>query len=90
MTLRALAAERDGRIVGIGGYYIQNGFAIAFTDSVDVITRRDIVTAGREFMKFLGRLKVEVVAQCNPAIGDTALRHFGFRPYHDDAWRLVK
>ena len=79
MTLRALAAERDGKIVGIGGYYIQNGVAVAFTDQKGM-TKREIVKAGRRLMAFLDAVKTHVVAQCGPD-GDTALKHYGFEPW---------
>ena len=87
ISLRALAAVRDNTIVGIGGYYIQNGLAVAFTDSISM-TKREVIQAGRAFMAFIRGLKIDVVAQCNPASGDTVLKHYGFKPYRDDAWRL--
>ena len=88
MTLRALVAERDGEIVGIGGYYIVGGIAYAFTDQRGM-TRREMVRAAHSFMKFIHRIKTDVIAQCNSETGDTVLRHFNFRSYHDDVWRLT-
>ena len=84
MTLRALAAERDGEVVGIGGYYISDEIAHAFTDQKGM-TRREIAKAGRAMMKFLDAVKIPVVAQCGPD-GDTALKHYGFEPF-DTFWR---
>ena len=85
-SLRALVAVKNDLLVGIGGYYIQNGFAVAFTDSAGM-TKREVIVAGRAFMKFIRGLKIDTVAQCNPDMGNTVLRHFGFKPYLDDVWK---
>ena len=86
MTVRALAAERDGKIVGVGGYYIQNGFAIAFSDNKPM-TKREVVKAGMALKALLDTVKTHVVAQCGPE-GDTALKHYGFEPW-GMFWRRV-
>ena len=86
MTVRALAAERDGRVVGIGGYYLADGVAHAFTDQKGM-TRREIVRAGRAMMGLLDGIKAVVIAQCGPD-GDTALKHYGFEPW-GMFWRRV-
>src|SRR3990167_2709013 len=86
MTLRALAAERDGQIVGIGGYYIVNGVAHAFTDQRGM-TRREMVKAARQLVAFLGAVKTQMIAQCGPE-GDVALKHYGYEPW-GMFWRRV-
>ena len=86
MTVRALAAERDGRVVGIGGYYIAEGVAHAFSDQKGM-TKREIVTAGHKLKAFLDTVMAQMVALCGPD-GDTALKHFGFEPW-GMFWRRV-
>ena len=85
MTLRALAAERDGEIVGIGGYYIVGGIAYAFTDQRGM-TKREMVRAARVLVAFLNAVKAQMIAQCG-ADGDTALKHYGFEPLGDHLYR---
>ena len=85
MTLRALAAERDGEIVGVGGYYIVNGLAHAFTDQRGM-TRREMVKAARMLVAFLNTVKAQMLAQCG-SDGDTALKHYGFEPWSGHLYR---
>lgn len=79
-SLRAMVAERDGEIVAFGGYYMENGIAVAFTDSSG-LTKREAVLGGRKMMDMLRGLKVPIVATTQE--GGTALRHYGFRPFGD-------
>src|SRR3990167_11477671 len=88
MTLRALAAERDGDIVGIGGYYIVNGMAHAFTDQRGM-TRREMVKAARQLVAFLDTVKTQMIAQCG-SDGDTALKHYGYEPWGDHLYRRAE
>lgn len=76
MTVRAIVAEREGAVVGIGGYYISGDVAIAFTDGTSM-SKREVIACGREMIRLLKTLHVNVIAQCG-SHGDTALRHFGF------------
>jgi hypothetical protein len=87
---RAIAAIKDNTVVGIGGYYLKDGLAIAFTDNSTAMTKRDIVQACGAFRELIGRLKIEIIAQCSPETGTTLMRHFGFEPCRDDVWRLAK
>ena len=87
---RALAAVKDNTVVGIGGYYLKDGLAVAFTDNSTAMTKRDIVKACGAFRELIGRLKIDIIAQCSPETGTTLMRHFGFEPCRDDVWRLAK
>lgn len=78
-TLRALCAEQDGKILGIGGYYLVNGAAFVFTNQRGM-TKRQMVRAGRAMMQYLAQLSVPLVAKCGDE-GDTAMKHFGFEPW---------
>lgn len=82
VTMRAIALARGGELVGIGGYYIDNGVAVVFTDSRSDMTKREALIAGNRIHKMLKDLKVDVIAKAGPA-GDTALRHYGFSPWGD-------
>ena len=86
MTLRAIVAEQDGKLIGIGGYFLRNDVAIAFTDQRGM-TRRQMVFAGHVVNVMLRRLRIGVVATCGPE-GDAAMRHFGFEPW-GSVWRLA-
>lgn len=75
-SMRAQVAEKDGEVVGIGGYHFDCGVAVAFTNHKPGLTRREVVLCGRRMMDMLSGLKTMVVARCDE--NDTALRHFGF------------
>ena len=85
VTLRGMVAESSAGLVGFGGYYLLDGYAVAFTDHKGM-SKRDMVRAGRAFMGHVKQLGVPVVATPGPE-GDTALRHFGFTSY-GPAYRL--
>lgn len=81
VTLRGIVAEREGgHIVGFGGYYLVGSMAYAFTDQTGM-TKREIVQAGREVVKMLKGLNLDIAAACTES--DVALRHFGFEPFGD-------
>ena len=86
MTVRALVAvDADDRPVGVGGYYLKDGTAVAFSDQVGM-NKRDMVRAGRPLMAMLKRLGMTIVAASDTTEA-TALRHFGFAPA-GALWRL--
>ena len=89
-SMRAIVAIKGDTAVGIGGYYLRDGLAVAFTDSTNAMTKRDIVKACAAFRKFISQLKMDIVAQCDPNTGDVLLRHFGFKQFRGDIWMLVK
>lgn len=85
MTVKALAGEIDGEVVGIGGYYIKDGVAVVFSDVRDgKVSRRDVVRGGRAIMDLVRKLGIEVAA-IEGSFGDTALKHFGFEN-HGGCW----
>ena len=86
MTVRALAACENEKPVAIGGYYLANGVAVAFSDLGKPLPKRDVIKAARAFLTFLKDSKLEVCAAASDH-GDTALQHFGFEPV-GDLWRL--
>lgn len=78
VTLRGIVAERDGEIVGFGGYYLMGSMAYAFTDQRGM-TKREMVKGGREVMKMLKNIGLDIMANCTDS--DVALRHFGFERF---------
>ena len=87
MTVKAWAAFNGSeKPIGIGGYYLSEGIAVAFSDQREM-SRRDIVKGARALMRQLKNLKFPVVARSGPD-GDIALRHFGFEPW-GMFWRLA-
>lgn len=77
LTVRAIAAVKDGRVVGIGGYYLDNGMAVAFTDINDEMTKRDKIAGGRAVINLLKRFGGRIVAEPGEN-GPVAMKHFGF------------
>ena len=86
VTVRAIAVERDGKVVGIAGYAIQRGIAIAFADHDGTLTKRETVLAGRVVMKMLRAFGGPVLALEGPG-GGVSLPHFGFTRC-ELGWRL--
>lgn len=88
MTMKALVAVNgDDEPVALGGYYLSDGRAVAFTDhKPGKITKRDMVRGGRALLELFKKLSIDVVAVAKN--GDaTALKHFGFETYCN-VWRL--
>ena len=84
VTVRAVVADDGEKPIGVGGYYLKNGVAVAFTNQRGM-TKRQMVKAGRVMMQLLAPLDMNIVAGAD---GDgTVLRHFGFEPY-GEVWRL--
>ncbi len=84
-TVKAWVAVEDDKPVGIGGYYLAGGMAVAFTDQRDM-SKRDMVRGARALMAELKKLGMEVVAGSDFP-NATILKHFGFEPF-GDYWRL--
>lgn len=87
VTVRAMVAVDDGGVpLAVGGYYLSNGAAIAFTD-VKNMRKRDMVQAAKKFVERLRELPFDVLAH---TYGNGApLKHFGFEPV-GPLWRLNK
>ena|SRR3990167_10005562 len=87
MTVKAWAAFNGAeKPVAVGGYYLADGIAVAFSDYSPELRKRDRVKGARALMGLLKGLKIEVLARSGPD-GKTALKHFGFKPW-GMFWRL--
>ena len=86
-TVRALAAFNGAATpTAIGGYYLDDGAAVVFTDGGETLSKRDRVRGARAVMALVAGLKMPVVA-LDGADGEVALRHFGFEKT-GNIWRL--
>ena len=83
-TFRAIVVEStDGDVVGFGGYWIEGGVAVAFSDIKD-LSKKDTVRAAHHLHDFLRDRNFPVIAPpASEEYGDTAMRHFGFEPVGD-------
>jgi hypothetical protein len=82
-TLRAIVVETDEGVVGIGGYWLQNEAAVAFSDIKDCMNKRHIVLAAHHLADFLKQTGLRIVAPPGSTFGDTAMKHFGFEKVGD-------
>lgn len=85
MTVKAVTLTNDGKPLAIGGYFIANDFAMAFSDNSAALTKRQLVHGARALMNLLKTARLQVIA--TDQFGETALKHFGFRPWNQ-VWRL--
>lgn len=86
-SVRALSGVRDGKVVGIGGYYVSGSRRVAFLK----MGEKDF-GASRAMLRAWKRLfsgGVPVVALCDATIegADKLLRHLGFEPVSDGVWQ---
>lgn len=90
-TIRAWVGEKDGKMMGIGGYSLAKGAVIVFTDHRPEISKRDIVRGARFLMRIYRDLKMEVLAIPPPeGEGKSAMAHYGFVPHAGYNWRLAR
>ena len=88
MTVRSLTGvDEAGEVLAIGGYYVYQGFACAFTDHKAGLSRRDMIKGARELMKMLKDTNLNVIAM--PANEEAvAMKHYGFHKA-GQSWRLT-
>lgn len=81
-TVRGIVVESStGMILAFGGYYLDAGVAIVFSDHRENLAKpRDIVRGGKALMTMVKDSSLPAIAGGELDYGDTALRHFGFRP----------
>jgi len=87
-TMRILAAELDGEVIGIGGYYFDaNGNRIAFSDMWPKmrVRRKDIVRSLRAIMALIGDKHVFAVANPQEPKAERLLARLGFEHIGTDS-----
>ena len=84
---RIWVAEKDGEIMGVGGYRANVTGYLAFTDNKPEMTKIDRVRSAVEFMKILTKLRGDVYAT-TVEFGPKVVEHYGFEKVSDDVWRL--
>lgn len=88
-TSFSLAAERDGELIGVGGYYYQDGRRIVYSGFVDGLSKKEIVKGAKAIMALLKGIRRPVYAlQDDNERAARTLRHFGFQPLPDRFWVL--
>lgn len=78
---RAVVAERDGELIGMGGVCRVNSQMQVFTDiRVSDMSKRDIIKAARMVLEIVSRY-TSVVAYADPALctAEGFAKHFGFQ-----------
>lgn len=87
-TARAIAAERDGSFIGIGGFYYSEGRPVLFSrGEKSQLSKRDILICARAIMKMADQLKCPVFAVPEPTdAARRTLARFGFVPVDETFW----
>lgn len=60
-SLRARVLVRGDEVLGIAGYYMENGHAVVFSDSKHGIPK---MTIWRESLKFMAELNLPAICRC--------------------------
>jgi hypothetical protein len=88
-TSIALAAERNGELIGVGGYYYHNGHPVIFSGFADGLSKKEIVTGAKAIIGLLTGIQRPVYAlQDDNDRAARTLAHFGFKPLKDSFWVL--
>lgn len=91
MTVRALAAvDEDGKVQGVGGYYLRGNSAIVFTHYLPGMSPRDILRGARAVVELARKTGAQVIGRVEDDAGERSARHFGFEPIGDNLWRLAR
>jgi hypothetical protein len=87
-TVRAIAAECDGEVLGLAGVYYERGVAIAFSAIDPRLGKRDRIRGARLAMQIISSVQGPVIAAEGPyETAPTLLAHFGFQRQGDsDFW----
>lgn len=86
-SVKGIAAEIDGELVGIGGLYYEKGKRIVFSSFCDRLTKREIVKGARAIMELAAEVKGPVYAVAEGGErAERTLAHFGFVPLSNSYW----
>lgn len=86
-TAKVIAAERDGEVIGVGGFYYDNGAAVVFSGFCDGLSKREIVKGARAIMDMAKGVRGPLYAVQEPnERAARTLAHFGFVPLADGGW----
>jgi hypothetical protein len=94
-TMRALVALLDGEPVGFGGYFLEDGVAVAFSDMHGALAgrKKDIIRCARQLMAFIRSAQLPTVAHAQAGTRGIVLKHYGFEPWGkpaDEWYALVR
>jgi hypothetical protein len=85
-TVRAIAAVEGERVLGIGGFYVENGRLVMFAEICRAARsemrrhKRTLIRAARTLMGMAAAQKLPVYAEADAEIpgSDVLLQHLGF------------
>ena len=92
-SAKAIAAEQDGVVYGVGGVYYSGRHVFAFSQFKPGMPKRAIVEGAKRIIDIVRTIKAPVWAvRGDFDSADRTLRHFGFSPVDDTEfylWRAV-
>ena len=81
-TSRGFVAIKDGRVLGVAGFYIFDARLIVFVDISEELKKdkRAVIKGIRKVMKLVKEIQLPVYAMCDESIDKSAnlLKHVGF------------
>ncbi len=87
-TVRAIAAVKDGRVMGIAGFYHGKAGAVVFADLSDELRKapRVLINGARWIFSTLKDKRFSVFAKCDERIeaAERFLLHLGFKRIDND------
>lgn len=93
-TVRALVAVKDGEVIGLGGYWLRDGDAVAFSDIKPEFRKRpkEILKAARLLVGYLREKGIPMVAEASPHEKNSPrmLRWAGFEQIEGSLYRMTE
>ena len=92
-TVHALAAGKDGQVLGVWGYYVKNGRIVVFAgidpQARNVRNAKIILRCGKELMEQLSEKRMPINAAADPEIAgsERLLEHLGFQRAHKEIYQ---
>lgn len=89
-TVRAIAAVEDGKVLGVAGFYPQEGHLVMFADIAAEARaqinrhKRTLIRCSWKVMGMAMQRRMPIVASADPEIegADRLLLHLGFEPHN--------
>lgn len=81
-TTRAIAAVKDGRVLGAAGYFVRDATAVAWLQAGEELRRhpRVLILGARLLLRRLAELDMPIIASCDrrEPSAERFLAHWGF------------
>jgi len=88
---KAFAVVEDGKILGMGGIYIDNTRQILYSKSTEDFkdNKRLVIQITRKLLEVADKkLPIHAIADENKDGSEKLLKHFGFYPLKDRLWQM--